>query len=267
MVTEGTFDAFIWQALERKSRSFDALTASGSTAREIEDVSAATVDYGAIKALASGNPLLLDQAKARAEVKRLQLMRSVHFQSARKAEQAAKQLDERAGLLRRRAESATLALPQVSPSASETDRQMLENAARDWLDKDKPAWSRRATAPFRGIEITARFEGSQFHSVDIDYRYRTLFSIPVSGKLIRRGAVALSSAIAREADTLIDSIEQRIADWERNAGELTRAAEESRAVAAADVFPDEARLQQAIARLAEIDVLIDAAAQPAAAAA
>lgn len=267
VVTEGTFDAFIWQALERKSRSFDALTASGSTAREIEDVSAATVDYGAIKALASGNPLLLDQAKARAEVKRLQLMRSVHFQSARKAEQAAKQLDERAGLLRRRAQSATLALPQVSPSASETDRQMLENAARDWLDKDKPAWSRRATAPFRGIEITARFEGSQFHSVNIDYRCRTLFSIPVSGKLIRRGAVALSSAIAREADTLIDSIEQRIADWERNADELTRAAEESRAVAAADVFPDEARLQQAIARLAEIDVLIDAAAQPAAAAA
>ena len=48
------------------------------------------------------------------------------------------------------------------------------------------------------------------------------------------------------------SIEQRIADWGRNADELTRSAEESRAVAAADVFPDEARLQQAIARRARV---------------
>lgn len=267
LVTEGTFDAFIWQALERKSRSFDALTASGVTAREIEDVSAATVDYGTIKALASGNPLLLDQAKARAEVKKLQLMRSVYFQSARKAEQAAKQLDERAAMLRRRAESASLAQPQITDQASETERRMVENAAHDWLDKDKPTWSRRSSAPFRGVELTARFEGAQFHSVDVDFRYRTLFSIPVSPKLIRRGPVALYAAVAREADSLIDSIEQRIADWEGDATELTRSAEESRTVAAADVFPDEDRLQQAIARLAEIDVLIDAAAQPAAAAA
>ncbi|MCR2785649.1 MULTISPECIES: hypothetical protein [unclassified Microbacterium] len=103
LVTEGSFDCYVWQALERKSRSFDALYASGASTRELEDVSGATVSYGEVKALATGNPLLLEQANARTEIKRLRLVRAVHLQGVTTAKRNAEQATQLAGGLRRQA--------------------------------------------------------------------------------------------------------------------------------------------------------------------
>lgn len=269
VVTEGTFDAYTWQALERKSRSFDALYASGATAREIEDVSAASISYGEVKALASGNPLLLDQATARAAVKKLQLMRSVHMQSIRKAEETARTLDQRAAELRRAAEKGRDALTVVQVEATEQERSNLVERAGEWGAAVKRQYgygldssSTRPTG-WRGATLRPRHEDGRLARVDVDIVYTTVDSVTIAPKIARRGAAIIAETVADALDRFLDSLPDRVIEWEARAADLAAKADESRFAAATATFPDEERLHEAVAHLAQIDALIaeDAAAQ------
>lgn len=64
MVTEGSFDTFMWQTLERKSRFIDQIMRGTIQGREMEDIGSDTLNFAEFKAIASGNPLLLEQAEA-----------------------------------------------------------------------------------------------------------------------------------------------------------------------------------------------------------
>jgi N12 class adenine-specific DNA methylase len=76
-VTQNTFDTYLWQTVERKA-GFIGQIMGGTTSREIDDIGTNALDYNEVKALASGNPLLLDKAKADSEVSRLQRLRRAH---------------------------------------------------------------------------------------------------------------------------------------------------------------------------------------------
>lgn len=75
-VTEGSFDAYIWQTLENKSR-FIAQVMRGETGlRSAEDVELAALSYAEVKALASGNPLVLEKAGIDSELAKLSVVKS-----------------------------------------------------------------------------------------------------------------------------------------------------------------------------------------------
>ena len=75
-VTRGSFDAYSWQTLESKAK-FVAQVMTGSLgARSIEDVELAALSYAEVKALASGNPLVLEKAGIDAELAKLSLLKS-----------------------------------------------------------------------------------------------------------------------------------------------------------------------------------------------
>lgn len=75
-VTERSFDAYIWQTLETKAR-FIAQVMQGNTGlRSVEDVELAALSYAEVKALASGNPLVLEKAGVDTELAKLSLLRS-----------------------------------------------------------------------------------------------------------------------------------------------------------------------------------------------
>ncbi len=91
-VTEGSFDVYMWQTLERKA-GFIGQVVSGRTAtREVEEVSAAALSFAEVKALATGNPLVLEKAEVDTEVARLQRLARAHERDRRSlagAEQSA----------------------------------------------------------------------------------------------------------------------------------------------------------------------------------
>ena len=75
-VTEGSFDAYIWQTLETKAR-FIAQVMQGDTGmRCAEDVELAALSYAEVKALASGNPLVLEKAGVDTELAKLSVLKS-----------------------------------------------------------------------------------------------------------------------------------------------------------------------------------------------
>lgn len=70
-VTEGTFDAYVWQTLETKARFVAQAMHGNITARSVEDVENAALSYAEVKALASGNPLVMEKAGLDAEIAKL----------------------------------------------------------------------------------------------------------------------------------------------------------------------------------------------------
>src|SRR5262245_29040395 len=70
-VTEGSFDAYSWQLLENKSRFISQVMRGESPARVAEDVDLAVLTASQIKAIASGNPLVLEKVGLETELTRL----------------------------------------------------------------------------------------------------------------------------------------------------------------------------------------------------
>jgi N12 class adenine-specific DNA methylase/predicted RNA methylase len=70
-VTERSLDAFRWQKVAYKARLADQIL-RGQAGREADDIGEATLSYEEMKAAATGNPLLVEHAKAKADLTRLE---------------------------------------------------------------------------------------------------------------------------------------------------------------------------------------------------
>jgi N12 class adenine-specific DNA methylase/SAM-dependent methyltransferase len=71
-VTERSFDGYMWQTVERKARFIAQVMRGKLDVREIEDIGDAALSYNEVKALATGNPLLMEKAEADADLTRLE---------------------------------------------------------------------------------------------------------------------------------------------------------------------------------------------------
>ena len=91
-VTEGSFDAFMWQALETKARFIAQVVTGRSVGRRAEDVGGQELSYAEVKAIASGNPAVLTLAEADAELQRLAALRRNHLDEQFAARRAARDL-------------------------------------------------------------------------------------------------------------------------------------------------------------------------------
>ena len=78
-VTEGSFDAYMWQTLETKAR-FIAQVMNGKTAvRSAEDLDGGALTYAEVKAIASGNPAVIEKVKTDTEIRKLDQLRAAHI--------------------------------------------------------------------------------------------------------------------------------------------------------------------------------------------
>jgi N12 class adenine-specific DNA methylase len=77
-VTERSFDAYIWQALETKARFIAQVMTGDSVVRRAEDIGGQELSYAEVKAIASGNPAVLTLAEADAEIQRLTVLKKNH---------------------------------------------------------------------------------------------------------------------------------------------------------------------------------------------
>ena len=76
--TEGSFDAYSWQLIENKQRYISQIMTSKTPARSCEDLDEATLTYAEVKALCAGNPLIKEKMDLNNEVARLSTLRSAH---------------------------------------------------------------------------------------------------------------------------------------------------------------------------------------------
>ena len=78
-VTEGTFDAYLYQLVESKQKFISQIMTSKSPVRSVEDVDEQALSYAEIKALASGNPMIKEKMDLDIEVSKLKLLKANHL--------------------------------------------------------------------------------------------------------------------------------------------------------------------------------------------
>ncbi|HMQ16627.1 MAG TPA: helicase, partial [Phycisphaerae bacterium] len=142
-VTEGSFDAYMWQALETKARFIGQVITGDNAARRAEDVGGQELSYAEVKAIASGNPAVLTLAEADAELQRLALLRRNHLDEQYVARRSVRDLPGRIASLSERLASL------------ETDRATATAHAGDDIIIGDRAYSREDAATVLGKRLEA----------------------------------------------------------------------------------------------------------------
>jgi N12 class adenine-specific DNA methylase len=129
-VTEGSFDAYMWQALETKARFISQVITGDNAARRAEDIGGQELSYAEVKAIASGNPAVLTLAEADAELQRLTLLKKNHLDEQYVARRSVRDLP------------GTIASLSERLSKLTTDQATAAAHADDPISIGKRAWSR-----------------------------------------------------------------------------------------------------------------------------
>jgi N12 class adenine-specific DNA methylase len=91
-VTERSFDAFMWQAIEAKSKAIKAIMRRENPPRAVEDIDSFTMSAGEAKAIASGNPDIMKAVTLKNDITKLQMLRGSHTDARARARGQLEQL-------------------------------------------------------------------------------------------------------------------------------------------------------------------------------
>jgi Helicase conserved C-terminal domain len=164
---QGSFDTYSWQTVERKARFIAQVMRGRLDAREIEDIGENALSFAEVEALASGDPLILEKARADAEATRLARLERAWQRSHQNLRHTIAGAEDRAAAL---------------------DRQLQGVAAA--LERRRDTRGERFTMTVAGRELTARGDAEQAlaaHLARIPYGQR----VPV-GQL---GGLAIDAEI------------------------------------------------------------------------
>ena len=163
-VTEGSFDAYMWQALETKARFICQVMTGDNAARRAEDIGGQELSYAEVKAIASGNPAVLTLAEADAELQRLAILKKNHADEQYLARRALRELPDTIARLDKRladlsADLATLAAHARDPltiggrACSRDDALDILGRRLDALPEKVRESSRFPLGRYRGLDF------------------------------------------------------------------------------------------------------------------
>lgn len=107
-VTEGSFDAYMWQTLETKAKFINQIMTGDTHVRRIEDIDSRALTYAEVKAIASGNPLVIEKASIDAEIARFTRLRSQHAETQYRIRSTVRRLGEEIPIISQRLENVKL---------------------------------------------------------------------------------------------------------------------------------------------------------------
>src|SRR3954447_25462225 len=148
-VTEGSFDAYMWQALETKARFITQVMTGDSGVRRANDIGGQELSFAEVKAIASGNPAVLTLAEIEADIQRLTIMKRTHADEQYRARMQVKTLPDEIERLTRRAAHLEADSAATGP---------LIVAERTYGDREKAVESMNAMLKVQLDALPANFE-------------------------------------------------------------------------------------------------------------
>ena len=259
-VTEGTFDAYCYQLLESKQKFISQIMTSKSPVRVAEDVDETALSYAEIKALASGNPKIMEKMQLDNDVAKLKLQKAEHFSQRYALE-----------------DKLTKDFPRVIAKTEEwiagykADMQTVTNATLQGESEEKTftpmiimgkTYAERAEAGKAILEICKKITNpdarplGEYRGLKTEIGYETNareFFIDFKGKMTYRVSLGQDAGgIITRLDNALNGIEKQIGNCEERLAELHRQVENAKAEIAKP-FPDEELLESKCKRLDELN--------------
>src|ERR1022692_4180521 len=188
-VTEGSFDAYMWQVLETKARFINQVMNGSVTVRQAEDLEGGALTYAEIKAIASGNPAVMEKVKVDTEIRKLDQLRSSHINQQYKIRSQVKALPEQIERARKYYATVSADIATRDASAEEDFTMQVGNRvftgkgaredAGNALNIVTMSWRDDRTAQvrgsFRGFEILSRGSDQKDREPDLFVRGREAY--------------------------------------------------------------------------------------------
>ena len=259
-VTEGTFDAYLWQTLENKQKFISQIMTSKSPMRSCDDVDEQALSYAEVKALCAGDPRIREKMDLDVQVAKLKVLRSDYQnQKYRLEDKLLKHYPEeiqkaknRIAALKNDAQIADAHPQDKENFCGMTIKGMVfdeKKAAGERLMlacKEMPNADMMLLGTYRGFELNIRFDSFK-NEHQIVLCGELSYPVPL-GDDPRGNIVRLDNAIGNFAD--------RIADAEAALDSLEQQ-KQAAEVEIAKPFAQEEELQTKSARLAELDALLN----------
>ena len=259
-VTEGTFDAYLWQTLENKQKFISQIMTSKSPMRSCDDVDEQALSYAEVKALCAGDPRIREKMDLDVQVAKLKVLRSDYQnQKYRLEDKLLKHYPEeiqkaknRIAALKNDAQIADAHPQDKENFCGMTIKGMVfdeKKAAGERLMlacKEMPNADMMLLGTYCGFELNIRFDSFK-NEHQIVLRGELSYPVPL-GDDPRGNIVRLDNAIGNFAD--------RIADAEAALDSLEQQ-KQAAEVEIAKPFAQEEELQTKSARLAELDALLN----------
>ena len=259
-VTEGTFDAYLYQLVESKQRFIAQIMTSKAPARAAEDVDETALSYAEIKALATGNPQIIEKCNLDMEVSKLNMLRASHLSQRyaleelvlRKYPAEIKELSERIAGYEQ--DSARLA---EHPKPAEGIAPMVLNDV---------TYAERENAGKAIIEACTHMNGAETVSIGSYRGFSMLLSYDGAAnefRMVLKGKLSHTAVLGADAggnvtriDNALEKITEHLANARSQLAHTTEQLENARTEMTAP-FPKEAELAEKTRRLNELNVLLN----------
>lgn len=167
-VTEQSFDGYMWQAVEAKSKAIKSIMRRENPPRSIDDCDSFTMSASEAKAIASGNPDVLKQVSLKNAAMRLQMARSSHMdaqlrakEQVRKLPQEIEQLENQIAYITKDAAKAGESKPFSLnvKGVAVAERPDASEALKDAIES-MPMGEQGTVAKFKGFDIEVTNNGA-----------------------------------------------------------------------------------------------------------
>ncbi|MDD3228241.1 MAG: SNF2-related protein [Oscillospiraceae bacterium] len=255
-VTEGTFDAYLWQTVEIKQKFISQIMSGENPVRSCEDVDATALSFAEIKALCAGDPRIKERMDLDVEVTKLKIMKADHQSKQYRMEDNLlkyypQQIEQNQGFIAGfEADMQTLAkYPQPQDGFigmtvrgdTLTDK---ENAGAALLDACKEVKNMEPVeiGSYRGFAMSVSFEP-----------FENTYKLTLKGEMTHRVELGKDArGNLTRIDNALDKMPERLSAVRAQLENLYK----QQAAAQAEVgkpFPQEDELKQKSARLVELD--------------
>lgn len=260
-VTEGTFDAYLYQIIENKQKFISQIMTSKSPARSVEDIDEVALSYAEIKALAVGNPYIKEKMDLDIQVSKLQLLKQSFLSQKYEMEDKAvryfpneiKQCEQRIADY----ESDIALAKENTPPDRETFPAMQIHDVVYTEKKEAGQAIIEACKAMKSAEavLLGRYRG---FPMKLSYdSFQKVFIISMYGKQVYH--VPLGSDIhgnITRLDNKIQELPDKMLRWQDELENLKVQLENAKEETQKE-FPQEEELAEKVARLGELNVLLD----------
>ena len=255
-VTNGTFDAYLFQTLENKQKFISQIMTSKSPVRACEDVDEQALSFAEIKALCAGNPAIKEKMDLDIEVARLKVLRADHLsQQYRLEDQLLKYFPAEIEKYQNLASSLAMDMQTAKEHPTPSEGFVGMELQGKFFTEKEPAGEAllaacKAYTGAEGIQI-GTYRGFR---LELDYdHFQNAFLAVLHGKL-RHTAVLGTDARGNlpRLDNALNKITSRIEAAQTQLENLHN----QQAAAKEELgkpFPQEQELREKSARLAELD--------------
>ena len=259
-VTEGTFDAYLWQTVENKQKFISQIMSSKSPVRSCDDVDETALSFAEIKALCAGDPRIKERMDLDVDVSRLKLMKADHQSKQYQMEDNLlkyfpEQIEKHKGFIKGlEADMETLAAhphPADSFAGMEVRGDTLtdkENAGAALLDACKEVKNAEPVqvGSYRGFAMSVSFDA-----------FRQEYTLQLKGQMTHQATLGADPrGNLTRIDNALAQMPQRLESVKAQLDNLYQ----QQAAAKEEVgrpFPYEDELREKSARLTELDTLLN----------